>query len=87
MEDFVEEKAVVEEKPQDQDVGNEVKAIVKDLFDKGAEKDEIIVALNKMKEEGRLSDEEVKIGVDYIEELSNGEKEQAEKWYGLKFND
>lgn len=65
--------------------GNNIKAIVKDLFDKGAEKDEIIVALNKMKEEGKISDEEVKAGVDYIEEITNAERQEAESLFGRKF--
>lgn len=63
----------------------DVKAIVKEMFDNGAEKDEIIVALNKMKEEGKLSDEEVAEAVNYVEELTSADREKAEEWFGLKF--
>lgn len=85
MADFEERQDVAVEQPQEQ--GNDIKAIVKDLFEKGAEKDEIIVALNKMKEEGKISDEEVKIGVDYLEQIESEEKAEAEKLFGLQFKE
>lgn len=81
MAEFIENKNI--ETPEAQG-GVDIEAIVKDLFDKGADKDEIIVALNKMKEEGKISDEEVKRGVDLIEKI---ERAEAEKLFGLKFVD
>lgn len=81
MAEFIENKNI--ETPESQG-GVDIETIVKDLFDKGAGKDEIIVALNKMKEEGKISDEEVKKGVDLIEKI---ERAEAEKLFGLKFVD
>ena len=84
MAEFIENKNI--ETPESQG-GVDIEAIVKDLFDKGADKDEIIVALNKMKEEGKISDEEVKRGVDLIEKIEGDERAEAEKLFGLKFVD
>ena len=58
-----------------------VEKIVKDLKEQGLDVDEIRQELEKMKAEGKLTDEDMKKAEEYLEEV---DKEKAEDLFGMK---
>lgn len=62
----------------------DVKELVEKLFEEDLNDDEIKKELHRLKEEGKLTEEQVKEGLYFIQ---NKEKKAAEDLFGVKFQD
>lgn len=63
----------------------DVMALVKEMQEKGLEKDEIIEALQEMAKEGKITDADVLKAQEYLAGSMKQEQEKAEQTFGMKF--